>query len=364
MNDFNLEVPLNNLSFGQVSYNILTELFRLGLHPNIFVINKSNPDLTSYKQPEGFKAWLDECVAKASSNYKRSYPTLRLWHLMDSEKTMGNNTALMTFHELDQLTPNEANIAANQKTVFVTSDYTANVFKTNSSANVKRVDLGFDAVHFRDTGKNYLPKTTTVWQILGKAEKRKGHERMIKCWLMKYGNNPRHVLHLSIYNPFFTPEQNNQVINSWINGQYFNVNVLPFVQTNESYNDVLNACNIVLGVGQEGWGLGEFQCVGLGKHALLGNWAGYQSWANEKNAVMLNKSTIEPCYDDMFFRKGQPYNQGNLHVFDEDEFIAGLETVEKRYKNNPINEEGLKIQTDFTWEKTTKTLLDELATYV
>ncbi len=43
--------------------------------------------------------------------------------------------------------------------------------------------------------------------------------------------------------------------------------------------------------------------------------------------------------------------------FDEDEFIAGCEKAIENYEQNPLNENGLKLQKDFTYEKLADQLL-------
>ena len=54
----------------------------------------------------------------------------------------------------------------------------------------------------------------------------------------------------------------------------------------------------------------------------------------------------------MFFKEGANINQGNIYDFNEDEFIAGCEEAVKRYEANPVNQAGLKLQDEFTVEKT------------
>jgi hypothetical protein len=53
-------------------------------------------------------------------------------------------------------------------------------------------------------------------------------------------------------------------------------------------------------------------------------------------------------------------NQGQYFNYNEDEFIAGCEEVIKRVEINRVNEEGLKLQTEFTYEKT----VDQLLSYI
>ena len=134
---------------------------------------------------------------------------------------------------------------------------------------------------------------------------------------------------------------------------FWNVNPVNWVPTNEAYNDFLNSNNIVLAMsGGEGWGLPEFHSVALGKHAVVLNAHSYKDWATDDNSVLIPPFDKISSVDGVFFRKGAPYNQGNIFSWDEDLFIAGCESVIERYKSNPINKAGLKLQQDFTYEKT------------
>ena len=133
---------------------------------------------------------------------------------------------------------------------------------------------------------------------------------------------------------------------------------MQFMPQNKVYNDYLNSADIVLGMsGGEGWGLPEFHSVGLGKHAVILNATSYKEWANTDNAVMIEPSGKTEIYDNKFFIKGAPFNQGSIFDFNEDEFIAGCEKAIENYEQNPVNENGLKLQKDFTYEKLADQLL-------
>jgi hypothetical protein len=84
----------------------------------------------------------------------------------------------------------------------------------------------------------------------------------------------------------------------------------------------------------------------------------YKGWANEKNSTLVNPSGKLEAYDGVFFHKGQPFNQGNIFDYDDDEFIAACEEAIKKVENNRVNEEGLKMQDEFTVEKTLDRILE------
>jgi hypothetical protein len=133
------------------------------------------------------------------------------------------------------------------------------------------------------------------------------------------------------------------------------------MQKNSLYNDYLNSSNIILGLsGGEGWGLPEFQSVALGKHSVILNATGYKDWANEENSVMVQPNGKRDVYDGVFFHKGQQFNQGNTFTFDDDEFIEGCEKAIERYKSNPVNEEGIKLQEKFTYKNTVDKIIEAI----
>jgi hypothetical protein len=62
----------------------------------------------------------------------------------------------------------------------------------------------------------------------------------------------------------------------------------------------------------------------------------------------------------MFFKEGHPFNQGSIFDFSVDEFLDACDVAINKAKNNPINENGLSLQEEFTWEKTTNLILENI----
>jgi len=348
----NVNVPLNSVSFGFVGYNLLKKAFEKNLDVNLFPIGKV--DLSSFdKMSQEFADWLSSAARIACFRYKRSDPGFKLWHIKGSEESCSNEQFLLTFYELDKPTQPELNILSQQKRVFFSSEYTATVFKAQGLSNVDYVPLGFDSEHFRRVEKHPYNNEITVGLLCGKWELRKQTAKAVKTWLKKFGNNKKHMLHLSIYNQFFTPEQNKQFLMSCFGGQnYFNVNVLPYYKTLSEFNAVLNSCDYVIDMsGGEAWSIPSFSAVAMGKHGIVHHVNGVKSWANEENCVLIDPIMKAPLIDNVFFREGDVFNNGSIFVWDEQEFLDKLDVVLNRVSNNPINEAGLRLQEEFTWEK-------------
>jgi hypothetical protein len=124
---FNLEVPINPLSLGQIGFGILLDLFKRGINPNIFPIGPVQ--LNSFNIPPQFENWLKENISNSLERYKKSDTTITLWHINGSHKRLSDKTILWTAHETDQLTETEKNILLMYDQVLVTSSYSKNVFQ-------------------------------------------------------------------------------------------------------------------------------------------------------------------------------------------------------------------------------------------
>ena len=354
---FSVQVPLNNLSFGQVGFNLLHEFYKKGLSPAIFSENKQ-VEHSAYNFDENFLKWIGQGINQSVYTHDRNIPILRLWHINDSWRTYSDRQILLTFHETDQITDTEKKIASSSE-LCVTSRFTQDVFK-EKGLDSTLCSLGFDSTHFQQTNKKYFDDGRITFNLCGKFEKRKHHAKTIKAWVKKFGKNKKYSLQCALHNVFYQDQNQLRSIYAEIldNKHIFNVTFMQFMPQNKVYNDYLNSADIVLGMsGGEGWGLPEFHSVGLGKHAVVLNATSYKEWANTDNAVMIEPSGKTEIYDNKFFIKGAPFNQGSIFDFNEDEFIAGCEKAIENYEQNPVNENGLKLQKDFTYEKLADQLL-------
>jgi hypothetical protein len=352
---FNL--PLNSTSLGQVSLSILRELYQKKIEINLFPIG--GIDLSTQKQNEDFISWIQASISSSLNTHKKTSPIFKLWHLNGSLESYSNKQILLSFYEVDSPTTVEVNIVKNNEKLLLSSNYAVTIFKSLGLNNVEFLPLAFDSTHFKKTEPR--KKNGLHFGLFGKLEpQRKRHLKTLALWAKKYGNNPNYSLNCAIFNHFIDPNAQSQIINQALNSQkYFNINFLNYIPSNEMYNDLLNNTDIVLAMsGGEGWGLPEFQCVALGKHCVGLNAHAYKDWMTEQNTVLVQPGSKIPCYDNMFFRQGDPYNQGNIFDWDDQEFINALDNVELKYKNNPINTEGLKLQEQFTYSKMVDSILE------
>lgn len=358
--DLSFDVPLNSVSFGQVSVALLRECHKRDMKVLISLID--GPDLASQSVDTSFFEWLEGALKDYPSLHNKSIPAFKIWHLeQNSHRFISNNQCLMTFHELNSLTKLEKNIAKNNDKLAVTSRFTKDVLD-EAGAQAHYVPLAFDSHNFKVLDKDYARDGKIVFNLSGKFEFRKHHAKILKAWAKKYGNDKKYALQCAVFNPFLDAQTNNGLVAEALNQtRYFNISFMPKMQTNDQYNDYLNSSNIMIGMsGGEGWGLPEFQSVALGKHAVILDAHGYKEWANKENSVLVDSTSQIDCIDGVFFKKGADTNQGQIFDWQEEDFLNACEEAVERVKANEVNEKGLELQEKFTYSKTLDGILDIL----
>lgn len=353
-----LHLPINSTSLGQVSLSILRELYSRGADALLFPIGQV--DINTQNKNDQFFQWINDIAAKANSSHDKNSPIFKLWHLSGSLESYSKEQVLLSFYEVDTPTKTELNIVKNSNKVLFSSNYAISRFKEMGCSNLEFLPLAFDSEHFSKIPRPEN-RTDIHFGLAGKLEpQRKRHLKVLSAWANKYGNKPGYFLNCAIYNNFLDPNVQSQIIGQSLQGKrYWNINFLPYLPTNTAYNQFINNNDIILAMsGGEGWGLPEFQSVALGKYCVGLNAHAYKDWMNDANTVLVNPSSKIPVYDNIFFREGAEFNQGNIFDWDENEFIAAMEVSENKFKQNPENIEGLKLQQEFTYTKTVDGILN------
>ena len=347
-----VEAPLNSLSFGNVSYNFLRELYKANVDIALFPIGE--PDLSAFQPTQEFVNWLQKSISVRFDSLSKNLPTLKLWHLNGSDNLRSRNQTLVTFYECNKPTNVEKNIANLQSKVLFSSKYASSQFEGSDTFK-----LGFDE-DFKVTGKTYL-KDRIHFGICGKFEKRKHTEKIIKTWLKKYVNDNKYLLSCCITNPFFKPEDMQKVIANLLEGKYYsNINFIPWLKTNAEMNEFLNAIDIDLtGMsGGEGWNLPAFNATCLGKWSVVLNETAHKEWANEDNSILVEPNGEQPSEDGVFFKNNTEFNQGTFFTFDDEQLISGMEKAESRV--GQINTCGTLLGQTFTYKSALEEILSKI----
>lgn len=360
--NYSLELPINNLSFGQTSLIFLREIFKLGHNPPVFPIGGQVDISSQTNLPDGFTNWLQNNIATAQKRHNRSWPVFKLWHLNGSLQSFSNEQNLLSFYELDSPTSEEVNIVKNNKRVLFSNDYSVNTFKDLGCDNVFKLVLPFDKYNFSILDKKFYIDNRISFGLFGKLELTRKHTaRVIQAWIKKYGNNPKYFLNAAVFNPFIPQDQFNGLLNQICEGKrYFNVQFLNYIPLNAGVNDYLNSLDIMISMGTEGFGYPLFNALALGKYGVALNCAGHKEYCTDENCVLVQPNSKIPAYDNMFFVQGQPFNQGSVYSYDDEAFINACEIAANKAENNRINSAGIKLQEQFKSEDFSYRILETL----
>jgi len=348
---------INALSFGNVSYNLLREMYKKDMHVSFFPFSENLSFDSFDKIDPDFKDWVVSIAQNRFSLLNKDIPTFSQWHLQGSESRISRHQTLLTFYESDEPTTVEKSIADLQDNCIFASKHAADVFIDCGCENVHHVPIGFDE-DFHEIEDDYLPDRIH-FGLMGKFENRKNTAQIIKNWAKKYGNNNDYLLSCCITNPFFKPEDLNKLISSALDGKiYSNINFLPHLKTNSEMNQFINAIDIDLtGLsGAEGWNLPAFNSTALGKWSIVMNHTSHKDWANDKNSIFIEPEEKVEIYDGAFFHKNNNFNQGHMHKISDDFMISCFEDSEKFYGKK--NTQGVKLKKEFTYEKTLNKILE------
>ena len=350
-----LNCPINPVSFGNVSFNLLKEFYNQGSDVNLFPIGNINHSAFS----------LDQNIADKINNslnnqlsFSRKNPSLKLWHISGLLESFGDKRVAFTFHETSELTPLETKILEQQDLVIVTSSYTKKVFEEAGLKNVKYIPLGFDSHHFKKVNTHKIDAIT--FGLFGKLEDRKNTIRIMRNWAEVFGNKKEFRLNCCVSNPFIEENQQKQMILQGLNGKVpWNINFIPFQEKLVDYNLVLNSIDIDLTAMSscEGFNLPAFQSLCLGKVSVMLDAHAHQDYKGEA-CVLVQPKGMRDAVDNIFFHKGANVNQGQWHDFNDDDLKNAMLFAAENLQQ--ISRQDKLMCEKFTYENTVKLITKEI----
>lgn len=364
MNQLNVQAPINTLSFGNVSYNILREIYRKGIKVCLFPKN-NNVDLSAFdKTSADFHKWLQESINDRNLFVQKHHPELNLWHLNGCESRISEKSILYTFHETSEATPEEMNLCKLYDKVAFSSKYSENVFKSSSINpegkkldNITSIPIGFDE-DFYETDRYKLPNKIH-FGLMGKWESRKHTRKIIRLWSKLLGNDPKYLLTCCITNHFMKHEDLEYEKNKALEGKtYDNINFLPWMKKNSEVNQYLNSIDIDLGglSGAEGWNLPSFNATCLGKWSIVLNNTAHKDWATTQNSILIEPNGQTTIADGRFFFTDSEFNQGDQFCFTDKQFEDAINIAIN--KAHTKNTEGIKLKDKFTYKNTVDQIIN------
>lgn len=345
MQKLNVKFPINSLGMGQVAMTFLKEFHRRQMDIALFPIGQ--PDISAYDDlTEDFKAWLQEAMNNRHKKFDKETPLVEFWHLnraSQAEHVFATRNFLLTNHETDQATPTELKICANYfDKVLFSSVYSRQVFNNYGATNADTFVTPYDDSILRARRRKASARYSFC--LVGKWERRKQTDRVIRLWLEKFADDPEYSLTCLVDNPFVKSEDMNRIKQQAVmvrldgsvrDAMPQNISFLPHLPRNSQVNDLLASHDYCLSLGTEGWGMPAFYSAALGNWPVVMNMAGQKDWADKDVAVLVNPSAMIPSEDGAFFRAGAEYNQGNFFNFSDEAFYQAIEEAKtKEFRKN------------------------------
>ena len=91
---------------------------------------------------------------------------------------------------------------------------------------------------------------------------------------------------------------------------------------------------------------------------MVYNHSAHKAWATDENCILLESPGKERAADGLFFSESGDFNIGNIGSFDADQAVAAMEKAET--KVGQVNSAGIKLQEDFSYEKTLDIILNKM----
>ena len=136
-----VDAPINSLSFGNVSINLLREMYKKQMDIALFPVGEQ-ADLEAFDNlHKDFVKWLQSAIDNRFSKIDRDTPTFKLWHINGSERRVTPRQYLYTFYELDSPTEVEKSIVNLQNKTIFSSNYARKSFKLFNCDNTENVPL-------------------------------------------------------------------------------------------------------------------------------------------------------------------------------------------------------------------------------
>jgi hypothetical protein len=355
----NVKAALNDTSIGNVSVNILRELYKAGVDVSLFPI-QNTINLNAFDELDSnFLKWISFSYENRLKTVNKNNPTLQIWHINGSESKLSDKSFLYTFYEMNRPTPTEVNLCRTHEKVFFSSSHAKNCFLSSGLKDCQYIPIGFDA-DIKKTNKKYL-QNKIHFGLMGKLEKRKHTLKILELWSKRFGNNSNFELTCAITNRFIPVESLNQQIGQALQGEHFdNINFIPFLSKNSEINELMNAVDIDLtGLsGAEGWNLPAFNTTCLGKWSCVLNATSHKDWANENNSILVEPTGKEESHDGIFFQKNSNLNQGDINNFSAEQFCKCAEDAINKVK--AVNTEGEKLKEEFSYKKSVNSILEHI----
>lgn len=357
--NLNLLAPINSLSYGYVSYNIIKSLIGQGHEISLFPLG--GIDTTDITNPNDIRMLQNAINNSSNEKFSFNNPSIRIFHQNQLAQHVSNKLRIgFPIFELDEFSPIEKIHLSGQDALFVCSKWAKSIIEKNGiKTPTYVVPLGVDNTIF-DKNKRVERKKDEPYRFLniGKWEYRKGHDFLIEAFNNAFTDKDNVELVLCPHNFFINDEQTKEWHDLYMASPL--KDKILFIRRLERQEDIaylINSCDCgIFPSRAEGWNLGLLECMSMGLDTIATNYSAHTEFCNQDNCHLLEIKESESAFDGVFFKNGI----GNWAQLDDKVMEQCVAAMRKSYTNRKVNEGGIKTGQIYTWNNTATTLINSI----
>jgi len=348
--DINYFAPINPLSYGVVSANILLALHKLGHRVSLFTIGGVQC------QTQEIASVAKECLNNAKQ-FNCYAPCVKIFHQNQLAERIGKGKYYgLPIFELDKFSDIEVCHLNSTDRLIAPSKWAEGVFHSNGlkPSLTDVVPFGVDTSIFRPIE---IPQVTDTYQFfnIGKWEKRKGHDILPRLFSKAFTSKDDVRLVMATHNNFLSPDE----VKKWHTiyegcdlSSKIDINVGGF-SSQSNINDLINNCDCgIFPSRAEGWNLPLMESMAVGKPVITTNFSAHTEFCTPENSFLVDIEETEKAFDGKWF-----FGQGEWASLDFDQEEQIIEHMRHCYRERPSNPTGIETAKRFSWENTAKRLL-------
>jgi len=342
MENLNFMTPINRFGYGVTGINMLLQFLKRGIDVTLFPIG------TSMSDPE-HKDIVNRCTignrdTLTEGLFNTDAPVLRNFHEHEVVFPPSRGKKIVwPFFEVDKLRSKAVQLLKGVDAIACGSHWIEQVMHDHGLKSTFIAPQGVDTKLFKPI-EVYRMDDKYTFLTIGKYEKRKGHEELIKAFLKAFPEEKDVQLWMACSNPFLerTGLSVRNLISVASNGDE-RVTYLPQMDTHKDISVLINKadCGVFPSRG-EGWGLPILEVMACGKPVIATFVTSHKDFVTPESAFEVKTTGMEVANDNIFFKGlGSWYNPDVNSIVEHMRFV---------YENDVrSNEAGVVQAGKFTW---------------
>lgn len=350
----NIHCPIGKTGYGITSWNIVKQLYLMDVDVTLFPVG-NNMELNGEEE----KPIVEKMLNKTGS-YDPAAPFLKIWHQHDLALRVGYaDYYSYPFFELDTFNEREKHHMNCCDHMFTSCDWAKQVLLDNDiNIPITIAPLGVDMNIFKTPAKIRLDTGKYIFGHIGKWEKRKSHDFLLKAFESAFDANDDVELWLLPHNSFL----NDQELETWIDlvrNNKLKDKIKVYNRLPTQYHLAEFIFNIDCGVflsRAEGWNNEILECMAMDKPIIATYYSAHTEYCNEKNSYLVHVEDKEPANDGKWF-----FGNGHWAKLGDNELAQTVEYMRYAYNNKiSSNPEGVISAKKYDWNNTARIILDTI----